>query len=104
MVELEWGEQLVDSLLEFGPDMPGPAGPVPVSFSEIQAWADMTRTEVPGWEAGLLKRLSKDYCSQYHKSRKPDCPMPDDKPTQDRRRSVASGFAKMVQGLKKANK
>jgi len=100
MVDLEWGEYLIESLLEFGPGVPGGAGPVPAGYAEIQAWASMTRTEVPGWEAILLRQLSTEYCSQYYKSQKPDCPMPDDRPTVEKRKSVASEFAKMVKGLK----
>ena len=54
------------------------AGPAPVSFQEIEAWARMTKTTLPGWEVLMLRQLSKDFVSQYHDSSKPDCPCPGD--------------------------
>lgn len=67
---------MIDSLMEFGPCAHGMGGPVPVPFAEIEAWARVTNTELPGHEALLLRQLSRDYCEQYHKSDEPSCPAP----------------------------
>lgn len=75
--ELLWGDHLIDSLMEFGPANSGPMGGLTsVTFQEMEAWARMTKTEIPGYEAVLLKRLSQDYVAQHRISTDPQCPMP----------------------------
>lgn len=101
MIEVEWGSHLIDSLLEFGPSMPGGmGGPVPVSFQEIDSWAKMTRTYVPGYEALLLRSLSQVYCEQYHKSSDPGCPMPREEMDEDVRNKATNDFKQLVKNLK----
>ena len=92
---LDWGQHLVDALLEFGPSMPSANGPAPVTFSEIEAWARTTRTELPGYEALLLRQLSRDYCAEYHASNDSSRPMPGDDIDSARRR-VANGLATLM--------
>jgi hypothetical protein len=85
----------VDALLEFGPSAPGMAGPVPVSFSEIEAWARVTGTDLPGHEATILRSLSRDYCAQFSASKDPKEPMPL-MPGEHHRAAVARGFADLM--------
>jgi hypothetical protein len=74
--DISGGDHLLYWLREFGPFSTGPAGVEPVSFMEIQAWANLTQTKMLPEEALILRRLSMLYCSQYRKSEKPDCPAP----------------------------
>lgn len=73
---LDWGWHLIESLLEFGPAVPGPGGPEPVPWTEIDAWAKRSKTELPGHEALALRQLSKDYCRQHNDGTDPNCPVP----------------------------
>lgn len=51
-------------------------GPVSVSWSEIQAWASITGTMISNEEGQIMKALSQEFVSQYHKSNDADCPPP----------------------------
>lgn len=77
------------------------SGPVPVSFSEIEAWSRVTGIEIPGYEAVQLRQLSRDYCNQHHASKNPSEPQPimpgeDATPKQVVREQVARGLADLV--------
>ncbi len=67
---------LIEFLLEIGPANSGQSGPEPISWPDILAWQQATQTELTGQELVQLRELSKAYCSQYHVSKKPDCPAP----------------------------
>lgn len=98
MPSLKWGQHLIDSLLEFGPSMPSMSGPVAVTFSEIDAWARVTKTEMPGCEALLLRNLSKEYCHQYHISKDKDAKEPLI-PGETARKQVAQGLSDVFKQL-----
>lgn len=76
------------------------SGPVPITFTEIEAWARITRTHVPGYEALLLRQLSRDYTSQYHASSKPGEPIPMADGEEINREQVARGFANLIKQQK----
>jgi len=81
-------------LLEIGPGKLTDAGVVPVEWIDIKAWAEMTKTDLPGHESLLIRQLSKDYCNQYVKGRKPSCPEPGD--PVEVRKNVAVSFRNIV--------
>jgi len=54
----------------------GANGPMPLSWTEIKAWAELMGMLVAPWEAALIRELSTAYCSQYHKSSSPTEPPP----------------------------
>ena len=97
--ELDWGQHLVDALLEFGPSMPGASGPVPVTFGEVESWARVTRTFLPGHEALLLRQLSRDYCGEYHAASDSGRPMPMPEGS-DIKGKVQNSFANLVKAAK----
>lgn len=69
--EVQSHQRLIKWMNEIGYYQTGAAGPVEVPWSEIQAWSQMTGTEITHKEALALKNLSRAYVSQYHKSSDP---------------------------------
>jgi hypothetical protein len=103
LIDLEWGEHLIESLSEIGFASSGMAGAVPISYQEIAAWQQLTNTTMPGYEALQIKQLSKDYCGEYHAANKPHRPKPVE--TEDETRDhVSQSFGAMVKHLKKEQK
>lgn len=66
----DWGDNIIDALIEIGLGEP-------ISFTEIQAWAAATNTYLPGFEALLINKMSREYCNQYQKSNNKNCSSPD---------------------------
>lgn len=97
MPEIDWGQHLLDSLFEFGPVSHGMNGPKPVSYQEIEAWARITNTDLPGYEAIQLHTLSVDYCAQHHKAVEPNCAPPGEEP-ESRRARVSRQLAEFCRG------
>lgn len=52
---LEWFD-------EVGPCLSSGMGPVPLTFAEIGAWADLRRIALAPWEAQALRLLSEVFC------------------------------------------
>ena len=42
-------------------------GALPLSYSEIQAWAQLTRTEPTGWEISVIKQIDREYLKESNK-------------------------------------
>lgn len=55
---------LLGYLMECGPTSPGGMGPVPISFTDIRAWQEVTGTPLTSWEGKTLRRLSLEYLSE----------------------------------------
>jgi hypothetical protein len=89
-------------LAEIGFARPGSAGPVPVSYAEIESWKRTTNAEVPSGEVILLRQLSSAYCNQLVEAEKPDCPRPDAAGPHDAdaRGKVAHNFKAMIKAYK----
>jgi len=54
----------------------GMSGPVTLPWHEMQAWAAITGTIISNEEARIVRALSQEFVSQYHKSNDADCPPP----------------------------
>ena len=74
--ELEYGSHLIEFLYELGIYTVSGFGILPLSFSEIEAWKNTTKTNISSWEARVLKFLSSSYVSQHNASEDPNCPAP----------------------------
>jgi hypothetical protein len=61
----------------------------------------MTNTEIPGYEAILLRNLSKEYCSEYHEGRDKARVNPGIS-EEERRKQNAKSFGKLVKHLQAA--
>ena len=48
-----------------GPATPGLAGVVPISWSELRAWSEMTQTSIQPWMAEALMLMSRAYCAAH---------------------------------------
>lgn len=69
-------EYIVDWLFEIGPSIAGSMGEAPIGWPDIAAWQELTGIEPDAWEARTLRRLSKAYVAQRHRSEDPKCPEP----------------------------
>jgi hypothetical protein len=99
--DLKWGEFLVAQLFEFGPVAFSAAGPVPVSFQEIESWSRMTNTFIPTCDAILLKQLSKDYCSELRAAENKDREAPEIPGDEiDKQARLDEGFKEIMQRFK----
>lgn len=74
--ELLGCEYLIDWLGSCGFAAYGFNGAEPITWAELQAWRDMTKKAISGWEAEVMHQLSIEYCSQLQKSRDPACLAP----------------------------
>ncbi|PKN71192.1 MAG: hypothetical protein CVU54_01865 [Deltaproteobacteria bacterium HGW-Deltaproteobacteria-12] len=45
----------------------GEFGPMPLSFSEIRAWANLTKIEPEAWEVDVIKQLDRAYLAEAMK-------------------------------------
>jgi len=52
-------------------------GPQPLSYQEIDCWSRVSRLQIEGHEAEMIKRLSAEYCSCWYESRGANMPDPD---------------------------
>ena len=76
MPPIDGGEYIYNWLDELGMCAHGINGPVPISFTEVSHWSNVTSTDIESWEAGLLVKLSKQYTYQTNISSKKDCEAP----------------------------
>ena len=80
--------------------MPGFNGPEPVTWQELNAWAQLTCSKITPWEASAIIRLSRCYVDQIHRSRSPDCPAPineiDGLDLDKQRERIAQAFKSMA--------
>lgn len=59
---------------------------VPLSWSEIKSWCELTGVRLSAWEVQTIRRASEVYVEQVELSRKPDAPMPERVIEQDPRK------------------
>lgn len=97
MPETEGCEHLIDYLFRFGPGVANGMGYINASFAEIQAWAQLVKIPLTGWEAETLHKMSQAYCGQLSISSKKDCIAPWSSTTEEtivgRREIIATGIA-----------
>lgn len=65
MPELNEEEYILGLWQEAGSVSSGGMGIAALSWQEIQAWINVTETELEMWEKLLIRRLSQEYCSEY---------------------------------------
>jgi hypothetical protein len=63
-------------LVELGISAQGMSGPVPLSWSDVYAWASLTGTDLLADEALQIMNLSRLYCEQFYASKDPMCQSP----------------------------
>ncbi len=37
------------------------SGPMPLTYSEIQAWAQLTKSDPTAWEVDVIKRIDREF-------------------------------------------
>jgi hypothetical protein len=42
-------------------------GPMPLTYSEIQAWAELTKTDPTAWEVMAIKQIDRVYIQEVNK-------------------------------------
>ena len=100
MPHLDCGDSLIRALFEVGPTLPGAT---PLSYQEIESWANLTGTNLTPWEVVTLKELSLVYVLQLSKREIHEpAPFYNDNRTVDQQRSdVMSKFKAASQRSKK---
>lgn len=76
MPELEGGQHLLEWLHELGVTSSGMNGPIPLLWTEINAWKQATGTAATAEELVILRRMSSEYVSQFNASADPTLPPP----------------------------
>lgn len=74
--ELGQGEYLLSHWFELGLTATSGMGLCPLSFQEINAFAQCNGVELLAWESVTLRRMSAEYVMQLSASEKPECPPP----------------------------
>lgn len=72
MPELQWGQHLIDYLLEVGPVMAAGMGSAALTFTEIRNWREELGLQLSPWEIRTLRRLSSEYNSESQMATKSD--------------------------------
>jgi hypothetical protein len=67
---------LLARFLEVGPVASGTMGAAPLSFTELQAYADLTGIELLPWEASLLRQLSRAWVGESGRAESHDASPP----------------------------
>lgn len=80
---------LIKYLFDVGPVDAGGMGPMPLSHREIEAWQRNTGIELTAWEAGMLRKMSKEFLAMSQDATSPTCPPPwTPEPLEERPREV----------------
>ena len=107
MPEIESHSYLIEWLFDVGPVMQSSMGSSPLTFQEIDSWAD--DIEISHWEKSTLKKLSSEYLSWLHQGSKKDCLVPyvANAPTKEHLSQVANsllaGFMSMAEAGNKSS-
>lgn len=67
---------LTDWLIEAGPMVPAGMGLSALSWRDIAAWAEATGRCLEPWQALMVRRLSSEYVSAFHRAGEAGCPSP----------------------------
>lgn len=73
---IEHFEHLINYLNELGIAVSGMSGPTSISWTEIASWKELTHTCLETWEARVVMRLSKEYCSYLDTAKDTHCKAP----------------------------
>lgn len=74
--KLGQGEYLLSHWFELGLTATSGMGLCPLSFQEINAFAQCNGVELLAWESVTLRRMSAEYVMQLSAGEKPECPPP----------------------------
>lgn len=86
---------LLPIFLDVGPTMPSGMGPLPLTYSELDAWSRLTGSILEPWEARALVGMSREYAAFSVKAERADCPSPmavEDEMNEERRQAVANSL------------
>lgn len=64
-------QHLINYLSDIGEAMKGASGLVAISWTELNSWAQVTKTDLSSWESRSMVRLSRIYVSCYYRFRDP---------------------------------
>lgn len=76
MPEIQWLGYLINYLIEIGTSMASGFGITPLTWTEIEAWKNLTEVEITGSEASIIMRLSRTFTSCYNQYDGKDVPAP----------------------------
>ncbi len=96
---------LLDIFFDVGPLVPGAMGDVPLLYGHLLDWQRAHGVALCPWEHGLLRRLSRAYCTALYTSTDPAAAAPgsvEETPedAQERRQRVSDGLAQSLRMLR----
>lgn len=74
--DVEEASYIVDMWHECGTCGQGMSGPVPLTWSEIKAWKDLSGINISHYELSSIRKLSIEYVGFYFEAQAKDCPAP----------------------------
>ncbi len=93
------GMHLLEWFLDVGPVAPGAMGPVPIGYTDLQAWAQLSGTPLQPWQAATLRRMSRAYAAELRAAEAHDAPPPwASSPTQQQRDIVQQRLQQAMAG------
>lgn len=77
MPTIDYGEWLIDVLLEIGPaELKGDYAMSPIAQSEITAYAINYGVEFTPWDVAVLRRMSREYIHSHYAAKDAHCAAP----------------------------
>lgn len=67
---------LIELLFEVGPFLSTGMGFIPLTFSELESWQNLTNTELSSWEVTAIQKLSTAYVTEYSEASDKEQPKP----------------------------
>lgn len=91
-------ETLASFFIEIGQATPVQGGLIPITWAEIQAWNEATKSKCEPWELKAIRVMSEAYCSGHALGRKPTSVAPwADISKKDIKKDLKSFFTSMVE-------
>lgn len=76
MPPLDWGQHIIDDLMEIGPVKSGGMGAVAIEQLDVWAWQQNQGIELDGWTCKEIIKLSRTYAAGLHEFSKPHAKRP----------------------------
>lgn len=88
-------------MFEVGPSEAGGFGPTPLSFRELDAWANRIPHGLQPWEFMMLRRLSFEWIAESQRAEDATCPPPfDGGVTDEELRATAARLKAAMKGMR----
>lgn len=104
---VEGGEHIINIFNVLGPATPNSPGMIPLTYSEVKSWVELTNANLHPWEPEAIVTMSRVFVSQLIRSSSKKEPPPyyrDDRSLEERRQQVMDSFKNTMFPKKKVKK